>query len=652
MDRWVRPQRDERAALPVPQRPLAPTFQSPSLPIFQSSILPIFLLLFSASVSAQCRCFYERPLDVVLILDTSDSMSDAIEAMKMNAGQIVDTLRQNVRSFRVGLITYGYEDPKLAQLTDDAAAILRAIERMRNFGNYEPIDQALDMALKQMTWRPDARKVIVLVGDEAPDNDRRDNGIYLSFQRAAECARRGIIVHTVSAAPDGKPVFEFTEIAEQGKGVCLPLEGARDLPGMILSLSLGYGGKIAPPDVGREIDFGYGQPLVVKLDLGAGWNLDRGDVAALLADAKDHLPEQFSWRVVKEDVPWEELSKARIIYLNAHGEFRFSENFRAKVRRFLDAGGFILADDCCQDPEFDKSFRAEMEKILPGHAIEKLPDEHRFYHAPRPIAKDAPRALYGISIGCRTAVIYSTDDLSCRWVNGPDLGKGISEKQAFDLGANILHRIVAYNAAVATAAESRANPERPRHVIGQVRLDGFWNPPTHALDPIFAPVFGGKDEAVVRPMNLTDQNLYDYPILYLTGHGDIRLSAEAKGALKGYLDRGGFLFAEACCGDEEFGKSFHLLMAELFPNGLRPLPAVHPVFSMAKDVKQVKRVPSGEVGPPELEAVLIENQAAVVYSPLDLAAALLDHPGFCYRSVSKDDARDLLSNILLYALSH
>ncbi|NOZ20641.1 MAG: DUF4159 domain-containing protein [Planctomycetes bacterium] len=589
---------------------------------------------------------------MVLILDTSDSMADVIEAMKLNAEDMVDTLRQHARLFRVGLITYGYEDPKFSPLTDDAGAILRAIRRLKHFGNYEPIDQALDMALKQMKWRDKARKVIILVGDEEPDNDRRDNGIYLSFQHASECARRGITVHTVSATPGGKPIFEFTEIAERGKGVCLSLEGARDLPGMLLSLSLGYGGKTEPPELGREIDYGIGPTLIAKLDLGKGWNLDRGDVAALLADAKDDLPERFSWQVVKEDASWEELAKARILYLSAHGDFEFSEELRAKVRKFIQAGGFLLADDCCGDPAFDKSFQAELQKILPGRALEKLPKEHRFYHTPRKIAKDTPRALYGIPIGCRTAVVYCRTDLSCRWVNGPDLGKGVSEKQAFDLGANILHRIVFYNTAIATAAGLRANPGRPKQVIGQVRFDGFWNPAIHVLDPIFPAVFGGKDQTVVRPVTLTDKGLYDYPILYLTGHGDIRLSKEAKAALRGYLERGGFLFAEACCGDREFDQSFRLLMAELFPHGLRMLPAAHPVFHMAKDVTQVTHVPSGKAGPPELEAVLIENQAAVIYTPLDLTAALLDHPGFCYRSVAKADARALLTNILLYALSH
>ena len=49
-----------------------------------------------------------------------------------------------------------------------------------------------------------------------------------------------------------------------------------------------------------------------------------------------------------------------------------------------------------------------------------------------------------------------------------------------------------------------------------------------------------------RPVDvrLTDPDLRDYPYLYVTGHGNFRLSDEEVESLRGYLEAGGFILAE------------------------------------------------------------------------------------------------------------
>ena len=616
------------------------------------AVAALLTCLLCPLLPAQCRCYREQPLDVVLILDSSDSMKDVTWAVKSSAHQTIAALREHVTSLRIGLITYGHEDPELTPLTGNVGRIKRAIDRMRNFGNYEPIDQALEMALRRMKWRADARKVIILVGDEPPEDERRENGIHLSYAHATECGRRGIPIHTVSATRGERPVPEFEVIARRSSGEHHTLEGAAVLPAMLINLSLGYSKALPAPDPDRPIDYGFGPLLVAKLSLGKGWGMDRGDVAALLAEAKGTLKEDYSWCLVGSKVSSDELSKARILYLSAHGHFDFGDALRDRIREFVAAGGFILADDCCQNKEFDESFREEMKKLFPEKPLDVLSDRHMVYNQPRRIADAVPRELRGIAVGCRTAVIYSPIDLSCRWVHGPELNKLIADKDAFDIGVNVLHRILFYNASVRKAATLRQKADRPQHVIGHIRFDGFWNPPTHVLDIVFPRVFGEDDTAVCRPIELTDPDLYDYPILYLTGHGAIDLPPEAVKRLKAYLDRGGFLLAEACCGDPAFDRSFRQFVEGMYPGGLQALPVTHPVFSMAEEITEVQYEPSGRKGPPSLEAVHVDKLAAIVYSRYDLSAALLDHPGFVYHSVAKEDAGKLLTNILLYALSH
>ena len=99
--------------------------------------------------------------------------------------------------------------------------------------------------------------------------------------------------------------------------------------------------------------------------------------------------------------------------------------------------------------------------------------------------------------------------------------------------------------------------------------------------------------------------------MYLNGHQAPRLSAAQKQVLKQYLDEGGFLLAEACCGRKEFADGFRQLMKELFPgNELKPLPAEHPIWK------------AHAVVPPDfvaLEGVEQGCKTVVVFSPQPLA---------------------------------
>jgi len=68
------------------------------------------------------------------------------------------------------------------------------------------------------------------------------------------------------------------------------------------------------------------------------------------------------------------------------------------------------------------------------------------------------------------------------------------------------------------------------------------------------------------------------PIVYLNGH-TLRVSDQQRLILQEYLDNGGFLFAEACCGSPPFARQFRGLMQKMFPdNELTRVPADHPVW--------------------------------------------------------------------------
>ena len=84
-----------------------------------------------------------------------------------------------------------------------------------------------------------------------------------------------------------------------------------------------------------------------------------------------------------------------------------------------------------------------------------------------------------------------------------------------------------------------------------------------------------KKEARVK---ILDEDLFRYPILYMTGHGNVSFSNSEALRLRQYLISGGFLFA-----DDNYGMndSFRRQMKKVFPDkDLVELPFSHGIFDI------------------------------------------------------------------------
>ncbi len=77
-------------------------------------------------------------------------------------------------------------------------------------------------------------------------------------------------------------------------------------------------------------------------------------------------------------------------------------------------------------------------------------------------------------------------------------------------------------------------------------------------------------------VSLSDESLFSYPILFLTGHGKIVLSEEESARLRTFLSSGGFLYA-----DDDYGMdaSFREVMKRVFPEkSFVELPFQHEMY--------------------------------------------------------------------------
>ena len=173
-------------------------------------------------------------------------------------------------------------------------------------------------------------------------------------------------------------------------------------------------------------------------------------------------------------------------------------------------------------------------------------------------------------------------------------------------------------AAHGETAASAATAAVPRMTIARLQYDGggdwYANPSsiTNLLAAIRERTTLPVERAEAR-ITLTSGDLWDYPFLHLTGHGNIRLSDAEIERLRAYLDRGGFLHADDNYGLDE---SFRREIGRVFPD--RPLvevPLSHPVYNI------VYRFPAGlpkvhehDGKPPRGYGIFIGDRLTVFYS--------------------------------------
>ena len=154
-------------------------------------------------------------------------------------------------------------------------------------------------------------------------------------------------------------------------------------------------------------------------------------------------------------------------------------------------------------------------------------------------------------------------------------------------------------------------------------------------------------------VKLTDRNLYQYPMLYLVGHGNIHLTETEVNALRLYLTHGGFLFANDDYGLDE---SFRREMRRVFPQQeLQSVPNSHEIYHCFYDLPNgLPKIHEHDGEPAQGFALFHEGRmvAYYVYSS-DIGDGLEEakvHPNDTPRV--RELAAKMAINIAVYALTH
>ncbi len=159
-----------------------------------------------------------------------------------------------------------------------------------------------------------------------------------------------------------------------------------------------------------------------------------------------------------------------------------------------------------------------------------------------------------------------------------------------------------------------------------------------------------------RPENFSikiqDAELFHFPMLYLTGHGNVRFEEAEVSRLQSWLDNGGFLWIDDCYG---LDKSIRRELRRIFPDKeLAPLPASHLIFHTAYDLpKGLPKVHEHDGKPPTAYGIFNKGRMVVLYTyETDIGDGIED-PGVHPEDSPeiREEALKMALNILLFAMT-
>jgi hypothetical protein len=214
-------------------------------------------------------------LDLVLVVDTTDSMQFIINEVKTRLSSLVTAVQRMVPTSRVGIVVYrDHGDEYVVKWADLSFRTAKLRDFLTNItasggGDWEEaVLDALDAAIHEMSWRKKSKRIIVLVGGSPPHPQDlaevrrvtaafRESGGLLSTMDVTQhlhAAFEGVMRRSVhgneplaaSPLPDfyQQVTDVYRQLAQQGGGELIQLDDEKTLIRDVLVLTFGSRWKV------------------------------------------------------------------------------------------------------------------------------------------------------------------------------------------------------------------------------------------------------------------------------------------------------------------------------------------------------------------------------------------------------------------------
>lgn len=161
-----------------------------------------------------------------------------------------------------------------------------------------------------------------------------------------------------------------------------------------------------------------------------------------------------------------------------------------------------------------------------------------------------------------------------------------------------------------------------------------------------------KVKAEYKFVDISSEEIFSFPFLFMTGHGNVVFSKDDAARLRKYLENGGFLYI-----DDDYGldKAVRREMKKVFPeNDFVELPFTYGIYNILYDFSSgPPKTHRHDENPPRGLGIFVDNKLAVFYTfesnPSDGWADSEVHQD---PQNKREEALKFGTNIVLWALSN
>lgn len=219
------------------------------------------------------------------------------------------------------------------------------------------------------------------------------------------------------------------------------------IPRMLLALGVTVSAPVVPIDPGAVMTIGR-----LHYDGGGDWYANPSSLPNLLSAIKSRTTLRVAMEEKVVTLSDDDLWNVPYLYMTGHGNVHWSDRDLATLRRYLQQGGFLHADD---NYGMDASIRRELARLFPDHPLVEVPLGHPVYHLVYDFPKGMPKIHvhdgkpaqgFGIFLDGRLVVYYSyQSDLGDGWED-PQVHHDTPEKReaALRMGVNLFAYAVGY----------------------------------------------------------------------------------------------------------------------------------------------------------------------------------------------------------------
>ncbi len=151
-------------------------------------------------------------------------------------------------------------------------------------------------------------------------------------------------------------------------------------------------------------------------------------------------------------------------------------------------------------------------------------------------------------------------------------------------------------------------------------------------------------------VKLGSDEVFGFPLMIMTGEGELALTDLERQNLRQYVQGGGFLLASAGCSSRELDRSFRRELARIYPAAsMQTLGLDHAVFHTAYEIRELQ---ARHGKPRPLKGIILGGRLGVLYSQDGLNDTAHTHGCCCCGGNEITNSAQINVNILAYALTY